>query len=141
MATSCADVTHSFTLTALLHGAQTCLWKSNCDIGSRYEYHDWTVTCTTLDRVIAALKYPDRLCRIAISLHKTKSKYNKKLLAAMCQPFLALESLELNCKGIREVNFQLPCPFGADTTPATSQIHRLYLHTLVPYITAYANHR
>jgi hypothetical protein len=80
------------------------------DIGSRYGE-----TSTTRYRVIAALQYPDRVCRIAISLAETKSKYNAKLWAAMDQPFLALESLELDCKGIREVN--LPPPFLSAQTP------------------------
>jgi hypothetical protein len=57
---------------------------------------------------MAALQHPDRVCRIAISLPKTRSSYNKKLLAAMDRPFLALESLELRCEGIRELNFKLP---------------------------------
>jgi len=69
---------------------------------------------------MAALQYPDRVCRIAMSgtslpKPKTKSKYNKKLLAAMDQPFLALESLELNCKNTRESNVQ--APFLSAQTP------------------------
>jgi hypothetical protein len=80
------------------------------DIGSGYGE-----TGTTRYRVIAALQHPDRVCRIAISLAMTDSKYMEKLLAAMDQPFSSLESLELNCRGIRESDFQ--APFLSAQTP------------------------
>jgi len=99
------------------------------DIGSRYD--DWT--STTLYRVMAALQYPDRVCRIAISLPEPTSKYKKKLLAAMDRPFLALESLELNCKGARDLNFQLP--FLSAQTPHLRRLkYTGYTSTLLSHI-------
>ena len=62
---------------------------------------------STLYTVIDALQYLDRVCRLAISPPITKSKDRKKLSEAiMDQPFMALESLELNCNDSGLSNIQ-----------------------------------
>jgi F-box-like len=76
-----------------------------------------------LYRVISALAYPDRVCWIAISLPSeivrnwNMTILNMKLLAAVNQPFPALESLELDCKGIQSMRSLYPPPFLSAQTP------------------------
>jgi len=53
-------------------------------------------------RMISALAYPDRVYGIAFNMYYRQSKHLWKLLAAMDQPFPALESLELCCWGSLE---------------------------------------
>jgi len=58
-----------------------------------------------LRRMVSALKYPDRVCRIAFMVPRT---IPKELLAAMNKPFPALDSLELSCVALFSSSFLPP---------------------------------
>jgi len=61
---------------------------------------------TAMRRMVSALAHPDRVCGIAF---QAQGAIPKKLLAAMNQPFPALDSLELHC--LRTQDLDLPPPF------------------------------
>jgi len=89
-------------------------------------------------RMISALAYPHRVCGIAISMDYGQSKHSSKLLAAMNQPFPALEGLELRCSYFRDLHS--PPPFLTAQTPHlrslgfTGRITELY--RILPYTTS-----
>ena len=89
-------------------------------------------------RMISALAHPDRVCGIAVAIPYGQSKHISKLLAAMDQPFPALESLELRCSYSRELHS--PPPFLSAQTPHlrslsfSGRISELY--RVLPYTTS-----
>ena len=88
--------------------------------------------------MISALKYPDRVRGVTFKIFYRESKYISKLLAAMDQPFPALESLELHCSHSTELHS--PPPFLTVPTPHLRSLkfigHVDELYRLLPYTTS-----
>jgi hypothetical protein len=74
------------------------------------DYRREYLTIKIQNRIASALAYPDRVCGIAITMFDTSSRKCSKLLAAMNQPFPALESLELHYTHISELANSLSSP-------------------------------
>jgi len=66
------------------------------------DYRSGAWFAKTQIRMISALAYPDCMYGITFNIYYRQSKHLWKLLAAMDQPFPALESLELRCWGSLE---------------------------------------
>jgi hypothetical protein len=75
-------------------------------------------------RMISALSYPDRVCRIVFDTYYKESKHTSKLLAAMSQPFPSLKSLELDWEPLDIGLPASPPPFLTEAEPPKSQIRR-----------------
>ena len=99
------------------------------------DYRSGVFLAKTQIRMISALAHPDRVCGIAF---KTESKHLSKLLAAMNQPFPALESLELHCS--HSLELLSPPPFLTAPTPHLRSLkfigHTDGLYRVLPYTTS-----
>ena len=86
----------------------------------------------------SALAYPDRVRGIAVSMQCGQTKHRSKLLAAMNQPFPALESLELRYPYSLEVHS--PPPFLTAQTPHLRSLsftgYSAELYRILPYTTS-----
>ena len=87
-----------------------------------YPLGAWTTTMQ--ECMVSALAHPDRVCGIAF---EAQGAIPKELLAAMNQPFPALDSLELRCLPTLDLN--LPPPFLTVQPP---HLRRLGLSSITP---------
>jgi len=102
------------------------------------DYRSGAFLAKTQVRMISALAHPDRVCGIAFKIFYRQSKHLSKLLAAMNQPFPALESLELHCS--HSLELQSPPPFLTAQTPHLRSLkfigHVDELYRVLPYTTS-----
>jgi len=102
------------------------------------DYRSGVPFAKTQIRMISALAHPDRVCGIAFKTYYRRSKHLSKLVAAMNQPFPALESLELHCSHSLELHSTLP--FLAAQTPHLRSLKFIgYVdgfYRLLPYTTS-----
>ena len=102
------------------------------------DYRSGAWFAKTQIRMISALAYPDRVCGVAFNMYYRQSKHLWKLLAAMDQPFPALEILELRCWGSLER--YSPPPFLSAKVPHLRSLqfigHVPQLCHILPYATS-----
>jgi hypothetical protein len=101
------------------------------------DYRDENWTTKIRNRIISALAHPDRVCGIAITMPSTgmqgRSKTSKKLLAAMNQPFPALESLELFCPSIQS---NVSPPFLTVPTPHLRRLEFTFISNTSTFLSS-----